>query len=35
VAGPELDPAGLAYKPNLNLRGPQRMVVGFERILQR
>jgi cytochrome P450 len=32
VAGPELDPAGLAYKPNLNLRGPQRMVVGFERI---
>jgi len=32
VAGPELDPAGLAYKPNVNLRGPQRMVVGFERI---
>jgi cytochrome P450 len=32
VTGPELDPAGLAYKPNLNLRGPQRMVVGFERI---
>jgi len=32
VAEPELDPAGLAYKPNLNLRGPQRMVVGFERI---
>jgi len=22
VTGPELDPAGLAYKPNLNLRGP-------------
>jgi cytochrome P450 len=32
VAGPELDPAGLVYKPNVNLRGPQRMVVGFERI---
>jgi cytochrome P450 len=32
VTGPELDPAGLAYKPNLNLRGPQRMVVGFQRI---
>jgi cytochrome P450 len=32
VAEPELDPAGLAYKPNLNLRGPQRMVVCFERI---
>jgi cytochrome P450 len=29
VAGPELDPAGLAYKPNLNLRGPSRLVVRF------
>jgi cytochrome P450 len=29
LAGPELDPAGLAYKPNLNLRGPARLVVGF------
>jgi cytochrome P450 len=29
VTGPELDPAGLAYKPNLNLRGPERLVVGF------
>jgi cytochrome P450 len=29
VTGPELDPAGLAYKPNLNLRGPGRLVVGF------
>jgi cytochrome P450 len=29
VAGPELDPAGLAYKPNLNLRGPARLVVSF------
>jgi cytochrome P450 len=26
---PQLDPAGLTYKPNLNLRGPQRLVVGF------
>ncbi len=32
VAGPELDPAGLAYKPNLNLRGPARLVVGFDAI---
>jgi hypothetical protein len=32
VAGPELDPATLAYKPNLNLRGPARMVVSFDRI---
>jgi cytochrome P450 len=32
VAGPELDPAGLAYKPNLNLRGPERLVVGFATI---
>jgi hypothetical protein len=29
LTGPELDPAGLAYKPNLNLRGPARLVVGF------
>jgi cytochrome P450 len=33
VAEPELDPAGLAYKPNLNLRGPGRLVVGFGSIL--
>src|SRR5260370_26727611 len=32
VTGPELDPAGLAYKPNLNLRGPERLVIGFTRI---
>jgi cytochrome P450 len=32
VAGPELDPAGLAYKPNLNLRGPARLVVRFARV---
>ncbi len=32
VAEPELDPAGLAYKPNLNLRGPERLVVSFRSI---
>ncbi len=31
VTGPELDPAGLTYKPNLNLRGPERLVVSFRR----
>ena len=35
VAEPELDPAGLAYKPNLNLRGPERLVVGFRSIQPR
>jgi cytochrome P450 len=35
VTGPELDPAALAYKPNLNLRGPQRMVVTFDTITPR
>jgi cytochrome P450 len=29
LTGPELDPAGLAYKPNLNLRGPASLTVGF------
>jgi cytochrome P450 len=29
VTGPELDPAGLAYKPNLNLRGPRSLTVRF------
>jgi cytochrome P450 len=32
VTGPEFDPAGLAYKPNLNLRGPARLTVGFAHI---
>jgi cytochrome P450 len=32
VTEPELDPAGLSYKPNLNLRGPERLVVGFATI---
>jgi cytochrome P450 len=27
VAEPELDEAGLSYKPNLNLRGPERLTV--------
>ncbi|HEX4660006.1 MAG TPA: cytochrome P450 [Streptosporangiaceae bacterium] len=35
VTDPELDPAGLAYKPNLNLRGPERLVVAFSRIRPR
>ena len=35
VADPELDPAGLAYKPNLNLRGPARLVVSFAKIQAR
>jgi hypothetical protein len=29
LADPELDPAGLAYKPNLNLRGPASLTVAF------
>jgi len=32
LADPELDPAGLAYKPNLNLRGPALLTVGFASI---
>ncbi|HTW03103.1 MAG TPA: cytochrome P450, partial [Streptosporangiaceae bacterium] len=32
VAGPELDPGGLTYKPNLNLRGPSRLEVRFAAI---
>jgi hypothetical protein len=32
VAGPELDEAGLAYKPNVNLRGPERLPVRFASI---
>jgi cytochrome P450 len=32
VIGPWLDEASLAYKPNFNLRGPERMVVGFDEI---
>jgi cytochrome P450 len=29
VTRPELDPSGLSYKPNLNLRGPASLTVGF------
>ena len=29
VNGPELDEAGLTYKPNVNLRGPERLPVRF------
>jgi cytochrome P450 len=29
LSGPELDESSLAYKPNLNLRGPEQMVVRF------
>jgi cytochrome P450 len=29
LPGPELDPGSLHYKPNLNLRGPQHLVVGL------
>jgi cytochrome P450 len=32
LAGPVLDEAGLAYKPNFNLRGPERMVIRFDEI---
>ena len=32
VVAPELDPRGLAYKPNLNLRGPESLVVNFASI---
>lgn len=32
VRGPRLDEASLAYKPNFNLRGPERMVLTFEEI---
>jgi cytochrome P450 len=34
VVGPELDPTTLAYKPNVNLRGPARLVVAFDRLRQ-
>jgi cytochrome P450 len=35
ITDPELDPAGLAYKPNLNLRGPGRLTVGFRGVAPR
>jgi cytochrome P450 len=35
VANPRLEEAELRYKPNFNLRGPARMVVGFDEIRPR
>jgi cytochrome P450 len=32
LINPELDSGSLAYKPNYNLRGPDRMVIAFDRI---
>jgi cytochrome P450 len=32
LAAPELEPESLAYKPNLNLRGPEQMVVRFAEV---
>ena len=32
VMGPRLEEASLAYRPNFNLRGPARMVLGFDEI---
>ena len=28
----ELDPGSLVYKPNYNLRGPERLVISFDQI---
>jgi cytochrome P450 len=33
VVEPSLDEGGLSYKPNLNLRGPERLVVDFAEIV--
>ncbi len=32
IVAPQLDEAALAYKPNINLRGPERLVLHFDRI---
>lgn len=32
VINPRLDPGSLVYKPNYNLRGPERMVIKFDQI---
>ncbi len=34
LAGPGLDESALVYKPNFNLRGPERMVIRFDEIRQ-
>jgi cytochrome P450 len=31
ISDPELDTASLRYRPHVNLRGPERMVIGFSR----
>jgi hypothetical protein len=31
IEEPQLEPASLRYRPHVNLRGPERMVVGFSR----
>lgn len=32
LVDPELDPDSLAYKPNYNLRGPERLVISFNQV---
>jgi hypothetical protein len=32
LVAPELDPDSLVYKPNYNLRGPERLVISFDQI---
>lgn len=32
LVGPELDADSLVYKPNYNLRGPERLVIGFDQL---
>jgi len=32
LTGPQLDEAGLTYKPNFNLRGPERLIIRFDSI---
>src|SRR6185437_8084145 len=34
VIAPELDEARLAYKPNFNLRGPERLVIAYDQIVR-
>jgi cytochrome P450 len=34
IARPSLDESALVYKPNFNLRGPERMVIRFDEILR-
>ena len=32
LVGPSLDESTLVYRPNFNLRGPERMAIGFDEI---